>query len=144
MNSPPPQILDYNRQRPRPTRRWQRIVVTAFWIYPLLLPASFNAAWLAAWAFLGYRPHPRFNDPWQINWVVSLLGYLAVAMFVSLLFLFGPAFIIGGILQEKWSRARERTGKYPFTGLELAALYIACLLVWLWDPFGALKWLMNW
>jgi hypothetical protein len=141
-------MLDYNRQRTRPTRRWQRLIIAAFWIYPPLVPLSLYAPWLAAWAVLGYRPRPAIDDPWQISWIVNLFGYLAVAMLLSFLFVAGPAFLIGTALQAKWSRARTRKGKYPFSGFELAAVYIAsaatCLITFILDPLGALKWLLDW
>jgi hypothetical protein len=148
MDPPPPQVLDYDSRKPRPTRRWQRVIIAAFWIYPPLVPLSFYAPWLAAWLVLGHRPRPNIDDPWQISWIVNVFGYLAVAMLISLLFAFGPAFIAGAILQSKWGRARQRRGKYPASALELAALYlaclIACLILFIFDPLGPLKWFMNW
>ena len=96
---PDPVPLEYSSGRGSAVATWSKRLAVALVFWPLLLLASVYVAWLFAWAQLGHRPEPGWDDPGSAGWLVStaivtatVLMSAAWVMFILHLALVGAAF----------------------------------------------------
>src|SRR4051812_38664458 len=97
MSDPP--RLDYAAGDKSRSTVWVKRLVLALAFYPLLLLLCVYGGWLIAWAHLGHRPDPVFDDPMLIDKTVNaaivpaaMLTLLAWPMFIAYLALVGVVF----------------------------------------------------
>jgi hypothetical protein len=119
---------------------WVKRLAVALVFYPLLLLMSVYGGWLVAWAELGHRPDPVFDDPALAGWVVNA-AIVAAAMLMMAAW---PLFIVYLALVGVWFYRTLAPGSAPprkFAVLAAAVLpWATAFLVLDADPGDVLKW----
>lgn len=118
MQPPPPQLLDYASPNPKPTDRWQRVLLRACWLYPPVVLSAFVAMRLI---------HRADGLIWRLLEMVSMLLVITSPLlgWISL--------IVGLLLTLEWDDDDVRRVRTPIL---LVAWYLAFLFLAYWDPLG--------
>jgi len=110
--------------------------------YPLLLPSSFYATWVAGRLALGYWPRPSLDDPKSIEGGLMWFSYLVtmVLMFVGV-----PLFCFAVAAAALACIFRKPQG-WSYQLLELLAalvLLVGFVLFARWDPHSVVEWYFD-